>query len=106
MLLRQSDALVRFALVELFCLIGLATPAAAQTCTYSIRNTAIDDIQLNRTLRSTGGVNALPMERRIVETVGLEAALASDRSKGLFLIAVPERQTSAKRRFQCEISLQ
>jgi hypothetical protein len=53
---------------------GLAAPAAAQMCTYSIRNSAIGDMQLNRTLRC--------------------------------LIAIPERETGVKRRFQCEIPLQ
>lgn len=32
--------------------------------------------------------------------------LASDRNKGLFLVAIPDRQSERSRRFQCELSLE
>ena len=40
------------------------------------------------------------------KSVGGDEGLATDRSKGLFLIAVPSRQSGVKRRFQCELSLE
>jgi hypothetical protein len=40
------------------------------------------------------------------KTVGGDEELTSDRSKGLFLIAMPSRQSGAERRFQCELSFE
>ena len=42
----------------------------------------------------------------LAKAVGAEEGLAPDRSKGLFLIAMPSRQSGPSRRFQCEVALE
>lgn len=59
----------------------------------------------NAEIALAGGA-CLLSDARLENAAGNSAALASDRTEGLFLLAIPTRQTERSRRFQCELSLE
>ena len=56
-------------------------------------------------IASAGGA-CIMADSGLEKAVGDDAGLASDRGKGLFLIAMPSRQSGVNRRFQCEIAFE
>ena len=55
---------------------------------------------------ATAGGACVLADSGLEKAVGDHGGLAPDRGKGLFLIAMPSRQSGVNRRFQCEMSLE